>query len=230
MRTNSQKDNSQNIAVIFLGKPAPGAQNVIDGLLKYQSQRPHCKILGVVDGVDGLLQDKIIEITEENFSTYRNLGGIDFLRRSRDSLRTEAELKKLHEVCQEHNLTGLVMVGATHTMTDCAIASQYLLQNNCKTNLVAVPSTIDGNIHHKYIETSIGFDTASKLCSQLIGNMLTDSASAIKYWYFIKIMGGKTSHLTLECALRTHTNMVLLGEESEFHGETLKDIVGRICD
>jgi len=33
--------------------------------------------------------------------------------------------------------------------------------------------------------------------------MLTDSASAVKYWYFIRLMGKEPSHLALECALKT---------------------------
>lgn len=66
--------------------------------------------------------------------------------------------------------------------------------------------------------------------SQLIGNMLTDSASAIKYWYFIRLMGKDPSHLALECALKTHPNIVLISEECAFRGETLPDIVSRICD
>lgn len=77
---------------------------------------------------------------------------------------------------------------------------------------------------------SLGFDTASKVYSQLIGNMLTDSASAIKYWYFIRLMGKDPSHLALECALRTHPNMTIISEECAFRGETLYDIVNRICD
>ena len=60
--------------------------------------------------------------------------------------------------------------------------------------------------------------------------MLTDSASAIKYWYFIRLMGKDPSHLALECALRTHPNMTIISEECSFRGETLYDIVNRICD
>lgn len=60
--------------------------------------------------------------------------------------------------------------------------------------------------------------------------MLTDSASAIKYWYFIRLMGMDPSHLVLECALRTHPNIVIISEESAFRNETLIDIVNRICD
>jgi 6-phosphofructokinase len=60
--------------------------------------------------------------------------------------------------------------------------------------------------------------------------MLTDSASAIKYWYFIRLMGRDPSHLALECALQTHPNVVIISEECAFRGETLIDIVNRICD
>jgi len=43
-------------------------------------------------------------------------------------------------------------------------------------------------------------------------------------------MGKDPSHLALECALRTHPNMTIISEECSFRGETLYDIVNRICD
>ena len=60
--------------------------------------------------------------------------------------------------------------------------------------------------------------------------MLSDSASAIKYWYFIRLMGRDPSHLVLECAMQTHPNLVIISEECSSRGETLIDIVNRICD
>ena len=60
--------------------------------------------------------------------------------------------------------------------------------------------------------------------------MLTDSASAIKYWYFIRLMGRDPSHLVLECAMQTHPSIVIISEECSNRGETLIDIVNRICD
>jgi 6-phosphofructokinase len=60
--------------------------------------------------------------------------------------------------------------------------------------------------------------------------MLTDSASAIKYWYFIRLMGRDPSHLAVECALQTHPNIVIISEEAGMRGETIGNIVTRICD
>jgi 6-phosphofructokinase 1 len=122
------------------------------------------------------------------------------------------------------------MIGATHTLSDACSLSEYFLANGVQTRVIAIPATVNGNIRHNFISTSIGFDTASKVYSQLIGNMLTDSASAIKYWYFIRLMGRDPSHLVLECAMQTHPNLVIISEESSSRGETLIDIVNRICD
>ena len=40
-----------------------------------------------------------------------------------------------------------------------------------------------------------------------------DCLSAKKYWHFIKLMGRSASHIALECALRCHSNICLIGEE-----------------
>mmetsp|Transcript_16978 Transcript_16978/g.2798 ORF Transcript_16978/g.2798 Transcript_16978/m.2798 type:complete len:88 (+) Transcript_16978:2310-2573(+) len=80
------------------------------------------------------------------------------------------------------------------------------------------------------MEATIGFDTASRVNSQLIGNLMTDSASATKYWYFIRLMGRDPSHLVLEGALQTHPNIVIISEKHARDNETLKDIVNYITD
>lgn len=134
------------------------------------------------------------------------------------------------ETCRALNLNGLVLVGATTTLTDAVYLANYLIQKDVSTRVVVIPASVDGNIHHKYVQTAIGFDTCSKYYSTLIGNMLTDSASAIKYWYFIRLMGSTPSHMALECALKTSPNVVLISEEAVDRKETLRDIVNNLCE
>ena len=171
-----------------------------------------------------------IEITEDNFRLYKNHGGFDFLGRSIDKIRSQEELEKTKSICQKLNLNGLILVGATHTMTDCLLLTDYFLTNKVKTSIIAVPCTVDGNVSHPLFETPVGFDTASKVYSQLIGNIMTDSASATKYWYLIRLMGRDPSHLVLECALQTHPNFVIISEECGQRAQSLSDIVNDICD
>ena len=81
----------------------------------------------------------------------------------------------------------------------------------------------------RLIETSFGFDTATKVYSEIIGNIERDCNSARKYWHFIKLMGRSASHVTLECALQTQPNVTLIGEEVEAKNQTLDDIVTYIA-
>lgn len=122
------------------------------------------------------------------------------------------------------------MIGCSKTLTDGLYLTQYFVEQKVDTSVIVVPASVDGNIHHKYIQTSIGFDSASKLYSKLIGNMLTDSASAMKNWYFVRLMGKESSHLVLECALSTCPNIVIISEDCRSRKDTLKDIVNRISD
>lgn len=186
-----------------MGRQAPGANNVVDGLIRFAEKRGNVDLIGFINGVEGLVKGQHVTMTKESFKNYANLGGIDYIGRGPDELRTQEQKEKAFERCKELGLSGLVLVGATHTLTDGVYLSQYFLNEGLDTRVVVIPCTVDGNIHHKYIQTSIGFDTASKVYSQLIGNMLTDSASAVKYWYFIRLMGKEPSHLALECALKT---------------------------
>jgi pyrophosphate--fructose-6-phosphate 1-phosphotransferase len=95
--------------------------------------------------------------------------------------------------------------------------------------VVGVPKTIDGDMKGGPIETSFGFDTATKVYAALIGNICRDAKSAGKYWHFIKLMGRSASHVALECALRTHPNLALIGEEVREQGLTLGSIVDRLA-
>lgn len=215
--------------MLQLGNPAPGCNNIIDGLLKFQMQCKGVNLVGFLNGVDGILNNNVFTIDEESFAPYRNLGGTDYLGRS--SERMLPDIFDQVATCMSANgITGLVIIGATHGVTDGARLSEFFLENKIHTKVVVIPATLDGNVRHNFIQMSLGFDTASKVYSQLIGNMLTDSASAIKYWYFIRLMGKDPSHLALECALKTHPNMVIISEESAFRGETMPDIVARIAD
>lgn len=68
---------------------APGGNNVIDGLVRYQKTRKYVQLIGFIHGLNGLMNNQTIEINEETFKPFRNLGGYDYLGRSHDQLRTD---------------------------------------------------------------------------------------------------------------------------------------------
>ena len=95
---------------------------------------------------------------------------------------------------------------------------------------MAIPATIDGDFRNAYVPMSLGFDTASRVMSQLVGNIATDCASARKYYYFVRLMGRTPSNLALEVALNTCPNSVLIGEHVQDSNMSLSDIVNNLAD
>lgn len=222
------------IGLVYCGRQSPGGNNIIDGLLLFKEQMMgkgiNVTLLGFIFGSKGLFKGEHIEITKENFSLYKNHGGYDFLGRSVDKIRSHEELEATRNTCIHLSLDSLILVGASHTMTDSLILTEYFDEKNTNTSIISIPSTVDGNVKHPLFEMTIGFDTASKVYSQLIGNSMTDAASATKYWYLMRLMGRDPSFLVLECALQTHPNYVIISEESASKGQSLDDIVNDICD
>lgn len=221
---------SLKIGVVFCGRQAPGMHNVVDGLLRFAQNHGSVQLIGFTNGTLGFFKGEHVEITEENFKLFRNQGGCDFLGRSVDQIRTKDHRAHAKETCTNMGLNGLVLVGATHTLTDAAHLTDYFLKEGVTTRVIGVPATIFGNVAHRYVEATVGFDSASKHYSQLIGNIMTDAASAVKYWYLMRLMGGDPSHLALESALQTGPNAVLISEQCAKDAETLPAIVSKLCD
>ena len=119
------------------------------------------------------------------------------LGRNSDKIRTEEERSKTLKCCNDLQLDGIVIVGASHTLTDVAHLANYMIEHNSKTRVIGVPASIDNNIAHQKLEASIGFATSSHTYSTLISNLMIDASSNTKYWYFIRLMGRDPSHLAL---------------------------------
>ncbi|KAL8162509.1 hypothetical protein V2J09_013998 [Rumex salicifolius] len=219
------------VGLVFSGRQSPGGHNVIWGL--YDALKIHNTnnvLLGFVGGTDGLFAQKVLEITDDILSSYKNQGGYDLLGRTKDQIRTTEQVNSALAACKALKLDGLVVVGGVTSNTDAAQLAEVFAEANCQTKVVGVPVTLNGDLKNHFVETNVGFDTICKVNSQLISNVCTDALSAEKYYYFIRLMGRKASHVALECALQSHPNMVILGEEVSASKLTLFDLTKQICD
>ncbi|KAI4353060.1 hypothetical protein L6164_002037 [Bauhinia variegata] len=64
----------------------------------------------------------------------------------------------------------------------------------------------------------------------MIENVMIDARSTGKYYHFVRLMGRAASRITLECALQTHPNIKIIGEEVAAKKLTLKDVTDYIVD
>lgn len=128
-------------------------------------------------------------------------------------------------------MDGLVIIGGDDSNTNACLLAEDFIRRGLKCHVIGVPKTIDRDLTSKKgIETSFGFDTASKVYAEMIGNLCYDALSAKKYWHFIRLMGRSASHITLECALQTHPNITLIGEEVLAKRMTSKQVFESIAD
>ncbi|AQK54729.1 Pyrophosphate--fructose 6-phosphate 1-phosphotransferase subunit alpha 2 [Zea mays] len=152
------------------------------------------------------------------------------LGRTKDQIRTTEQVNGAMASCQALKLDALVIIGGVTSNTDAAQLAETFAEAKCATKVVGVPVTLNGDLKNQFVETTVGFDTICKVNAQLISNVCTDALSAEKYYYFIRLMGRKASHVALECALQSHPNMVILGEEVAASKLTIFDITKQICD
>lgn len=219
-----------NTGVILSGGQAPGGHNVITGLFDtIKRLNPHNRLFGFLLGPGGLVDHKYIEITETYINDYRNTGGFDMIGSGRTKLETEEQFEKGYEILKYLNIKALVIIGGDDSNTNACVLAEYFRQKNYDVQVIGCPKTIDGDLKCEQIEASFGFDTATKVYSELIGNIERDCNSARKYWHFVKLMGRSASHIALECALQCHPNICLISEEVEAKDMSLNDIVDQIC-
>ena len=228
---NTSAPKKQVVGVILSGGQAPGGHNVICGL--YDALKATDKdnvLLGFKGGPSGLIDDDYIEMTDDFIDQYRNTGGFDIIGSGRTKLETTAQFEVVVEVAKKHGLTAIVIIGGDDSNTNAAVLAEYMAAHNTGVQVIGCPKTIDGDLKNEDIETSFGFDTATKTYSEVIGNIERDANSAKKYWHFIKLMGRSASHVTLECALQTQPNICLVGEEVAAKKQSLSEIADQIAD
>ena len=219
-----------NVGVILSGGQAPGGHNVISGLFDaVKKLNPENQLYGFLMGPGGLVEHHYVEITKDFLDPYRNTGGFDMIGSGRTKLEKEEQFEKGLEILKELDIKALVIIGGDDSNTNACVLAEYYAAKEYGIQVIGCPKTIDGDLKNEQIETSFGFDTATKTYAELIGNIERDCNSARKYWHFIKVMGRSASHIALECALQTQPNICLISEEIQEKDQTLNEIVENIA-
>ncbi|WZZ14399.1 hypothetical protein YC2023_107488 [Brassica napus] len=224
-------DQKLKVGVVLSGGQAPGGHNVICGIFDYlQEHAKGSTLFGFRGGPAGIMKGKYVELTSDFVYPYRNQGGFDMICSGRDKIETPEQFKQAEDTVTKMDLDGLVVIGGDDSNTNACLLAEYFRGKNMKTRVIGCPKTIDGDLKSKEVPTSFGFDTACKIYSEMIGNVMIDARSTGKYYHFVRLMGRAASHITLECALQTHPNITIIGEEVSEKKLTLKNVTDYIVD
>ena len=225
------ESKKMNVGIILSGGQAPGGHNVICGLFDtVKKLNPENKLYGFLMGPGGLVDHNYMELTADIIDDYRNTGGFDMIASGRTKLEEIDQFEKGYEIIKQLDIQAIVIIGGDDSNTNACVLAEYYAAKKYGVQVIGCPKTIDGDLKNDQIETSFGFDTATKTYAELIGNIERDCNSARKYWHFIKLMGRSASHIALECALQCQPNLCIISEEVEAKDLTLNDIVEQICE
>ncbi|XP_073276589.1 pyrophosphate--fructose 6-phosphate 1-phosphotransferase subunit beta-like [Primulina huaijiensis] len=229
--SNTPSDLSLKIGVVLSGGQAPGGHNVISGLFDYlQDRAKGSKLYGFKGGPAGIMKCKYVQLTTDFVYPYRNQGGFDMICSGRDKIETPEQFSQAEDTAKKLDLDGLVVIGGDDSNTNACLLAENFRGRKLKTRVIGCPKTIDGDLKCKEVPTSFGFDTACKIYAEMIGNVMLDARSTGKYYHFVRLMGRAASHITLECALQTHPNITIIGEEVAAKKQTLKNVTDYITD
>jgi pyrophosphate--fructose-6-phosphate 1-phosphotransferase len=208
--------SGKRVAVLFSGGPAAGGHNVIAGLKKVLGASN--TLLGVRAGPKGLIEGKLFEITDQAVAQILNTGGFDFLGSDRTKIKTDEQFAAVKKTCLDNKLDAIVVVGGDDSNTNAAILAEFLAKgvksDGGGVQVIGAPKTIDGDLQiGDLLPISFGFDTATRIYAEMVGNILQDTPSSRKYWHFVKLMGRAASHVALEVALQTKPAVALISEE-----------------
>jgi 6-phosphofructokinase len=203
----------RRLGVLLSGGPAPGGHNVIATL--FDLCEGYIDLYGVKRGAEGLIEGDMTLLQKDVVNRFRATGGFDLLGTRRRKI-VDADIAKISEVIKKFSLDGLIFIGGDDTATNA-----YKLSKEVDARIIHVPKTIDFDL----AVPSFGFDTACSLMSRCIQNLKRDARSTGKYLHVIKLMGRDTSHITLECALRSRPNFAIITEELIAKKRTLDQVV-----
>ncbi|MFH1369445.1 MAG: diphosphate--fructose-6-phosphate 1-phosphotransferase [Elusimicrobiota bacterium] len=230
-KNTSAAKKTVKVAVVLSGGQAPGGHNVIAGIFDgLKKANPKNKLIGFLMGPLGILENKWKEITAPLMNEYRNTGGFDMIQSGRTKIETPEQFEQTKKTLIDNGIDALVVIGGDDSNTNAALLAEYFKKEGLNISVIGVPKTIDGDLKNEQIEASFGFDTATKIYAELVGNTCRDVNSGRKYWHFIRLMGRSASHITLEVGFKTQPNIVLVGEEVLAKKMTLSQVVDQISE
>lgn len=151
-------------------------------------------VYGMVNGIQGLLEDNIIDLNERFENNLSRLNRLSmtpamYLGSCRYKLSDdESEYKKIIAALKKYDIGYFFYIGGNDSMDTVDKLSKYTIENNIDIKIVGIPKTIDNDLMG--IDHSPGFGSAAKYIALAVRNVAYDtSIYSIKSVHIIEAMG-----------------------------------------
>jgi ATP-dependent phosphofructokinase / diphosphate-dependent phosphofructokinase len=203
----------RRIGVLTGGGDCPGLNAVIRAVVKSAIRRFKLEVVGIEDGFQGLIENRMHPLSWDAVSHILNVGGTILGTNNKVDPRrwvdpaTKAEPRDVTDACLRHiaeaSLDALVVIGGDGTMT---VASHFV---NRGVNCVGVPKTIDNDLEGT--DVTFGFSTAVATACEALDRIRTTAASHHRAMV-VEVMGRNAGWLALHSGVACGADVILIPE------------------
>ena len=204
----------RRIGILTGGGDCPGLNAVIRAVTKAATRHYGLEVVGIEDGFQGLVEDRMKPLTFESVSGILTLGGTilgtnNRCNPSKLAVRVGDKIEHRNVVpqCIEHlrrrGIDALIVIGGDGTMSCAGPFAQAGI------NCIGVPKTIDNDIWGT--DVSFGFATAVSIATDALDRIRTTAASHHRAMV-VELMGRNAGWITLHAGVATGADVILIPE------------------
>jgi len=193
------------IGVLTGGGDCPGLNAVIRAVVRTCDVRYKSSVVGFLDGWRGLMEDRRIQLANDDRNDRLLSKGGTILGTARvnpDKLR--AGLDQIKQTMEDNGIDVLIPIGGEGTLT----AAHWLSEENVP--VVGVPKTIDNDID--CTDVTFGHDTALQVATDAI-DRLHSTAESHQRVMLVEVMGRHAGWIALNAGLASGAHMTLIPEQ-----------------
>lgn len=189
----------KRIGILTSGGDAPGMNAAIRAVMRVADKKG-IEIYGILDGYQGLVEGKMIQLENTDVSDILGKGGT-ILGSSRlpEFVEDEVQYQAIEQL-KKYDIEGLVVIGGDGSYRGALALSQ---KGVC---CVGIPGTIDNDINGT--DETIGFHTALFNIVDAV-NKLRDTSSSHHRCFVIEVMGNHRDSLALYSGIACGSEFII---------------------
>ena len=205
----ADKKFSYTFGVMNVGAPACGINSAVRSFVRHGVWKG-CKVYGVEDGFEGLLNSKLKELDWKSVYGWTSMGG-SILGCQRVDAKTVG-LDKIAKQFKKYSLDGLLIIGGFEAYQ--SVLQLYEARSQYKEfciPIVCVPATISNNVPGT--DLSIGCDTALNEIVTICDKIKQSAIGSKRRVFVVETMGGYCGYLASVAGFASGADQSYIFEE-----------------
>jgi 6-phosphofructokinase 1 len=222
----NESGNSYRVAIMNVGSPAAGMNSTVRAFVRLMTYSGHT-VLGIEEGFEGLLLDRVREMGWHDVSEWDSAGG-SFLGTNRTSPNEET-LPTIAEKFTKHGIQGLLIVGGFDGFESLVTLQKRRSEYPAfQIPLLGIAATVSNNVPGT--DCSLGSDTALNTIVSMCDVLRQSANASRKRVFVVQTMGGYCGYLATMAGLAAGADTAYIFEDnftiSDMHNDVAR-LVGK---